>query len=178
MTPISIKYEEMSQGPAHHPLRLTINHTDASYTDSISNGYEWPGSHAGDVHTHAVPPEGAWWRLNSNFNAAGYSQINQNIINTLKTYGAIIADNGSAGLTGNWNPSWNDSDLHNLNIHLSDGVFIDVIPYCANSNTYQTNGSGTGPLSVAGAPGDSAGGAATAAAVFTHHSKSQARAHF
>jgi hypothetical protein len=143
MTPISIKYEEMSQGPAHHPLRLTINHTDYNYSDSLSNGWEWPASHAGDVGTSAVPPEGAWWRLNPNFSTAGYSQINVNIINTLIT--------------------------------LNDGVFIDVNPYCVTTATYQTNGSGTGPLSLSSQAGD-ASAASPPAAMFSHHTKSEARA--
>jgi hypothetical protein len=166
MTPISIKYEEMSVGPATHPLRMTINHTDNSY----GLGWEWPGSHAGNVSNSTVPPEGAWWRLNPGFDVSGYSQINQNILNTLKTYGAIVADNGSIGLTGNTNVNWNDSDLHNISVTLNDGVFIDVSGLEVSENSYQAASGGPGIESVSG------GGGASVAGILTHHTDSQARA--
>ena len=47
---------------------------------------------------------------------SGFSPRARVILQCLKTYGMILADNGSPWyITGAPDPSWNDSDLHRLN---------------------------------------------------------------
>ena len=58
---------------------------------------------------------GTRFRLRADFDISSFSPANQVILNALKTYGMMIADNGSSWfIEGAPDPRWNDSDLHNL----------------------------------------------------------------
>jgi hypothetical protein len=63
---------------------------------------------------------GQRFRLKANFDVAGFSATNQAILQALKTYGMMLADNG-----GNWflsgapDDRWDNDDLHQLR----EGVF-------------------------------------------------------
>jgi hypothetical protein len=65
-------------------------------------------------------------RLKSSFDASGFSAANQVILNAMKKYGLILADNGSSMyISGDPDDRWDNNDLHNLGfIHASD---FDVI---------------------------------------------------
>jgi hypothetical protein len=54
-------------------------------------------------------------RLKANFDISGFSAQNQVILTALKTYGMILADNGSGiYISGDNDSRWNNDDLHNL----------------------------------------------------------------
>jgi hypothetical protein len=58
---------------------------------------------------------GQRFRLRADFDISGYSATNQVILTALKTYGMILADNGSAWyLSGAPDDRWNNDDLHAL----------------------------------------------------------------
>jgi hypothetical protein len=60
---------------------------------------------------------GERFRLKANFDISHFSKANQVILEALKTYGAIITDNGTNAswhLQGKPDPRWNDADLHAL----------------------------------------------------------------
>ena len=49
------------------------------------------------------------------FNIASYSHTNQIILQALKTYGMMLADNGSAWfISGAPDARWDNTDLHSL----------------------------------------------------------------
>ena len=59
---------------------------------------------------------GARLRLKASFDVSGYSATNQVILNAMKKYGLILADNGSSMyISGTPDNRWNNSDLHLLN---------------------------------------------------------------
>jgi hypothetical protein len=166
--PILPTWEEATSGNGiHHALRMSTNHTH--------NTYDWPASHQAGVSATTVPNMGAWWRLNPNYDISGFSPTNQAILQALKDYGAIVADNGGTGfLQGMQNNNWNDADINNLKqLTLNDGVFIDVSSLKFAPNSYAA---GTGPASVGAGAADTGTGTSASVFVQSHHRASQPRA--
>ncbi len=85
-----------------HAFRVTVHAT---------NGYVYPGSHvAGD--TSGAPPMGTRLRLKASKNIAGPPEI-QKIVQAMKTYGLIVADNGSdMYIQGTYDTRWNNDVLN------------------------------------------------------------------
>jgi len=71
---------------------------------------------------------GAWLRLKPTVDISGFTPIVQNILEALKTYGAIVADNGSAWyVSGVPDAAWDNDDLNDTrSITGSDLEFVDV----------------------------------------------------
>src|SRR5437870_4661404 len=58
---------------------------------------------------------GERFRLKQSVDISGFSPANQVILQALKDYGMIVADNGSSWyLSGAPSSRWDDNDLHNL----------------------------------------------------------------
>jgi hypothetical protein len=54
-------------------------------------------------------------RLKASKDISGFSAANRVILQAMKTYGMLLADNGSAWyVTGVPDANWNDDDLHRL----------------------------------------------------------------
>jgi hypothetical protein len=102
------RYDEVSAGAIHHALRFTVPSTRQAFT--------LPATHwASSVTNPNAPPMGMRLRLKAGFDISGYSAQNQVILRAMKTYGLILADNGSAiYLSGAPDPRWNNDDLHKL----------------------------------------------------------------
>lgn len=127
-----VRYDEVLAGAIHHALRVTVPQTQDTYV--------WPAEHFASNLTGAqYPPMGLRFRLRANFNVSGFSAANQIILNALKTYGMIVADNGSAWyLSGAPDPRWSDSDLHNLSqLTGADFEVVDVSPSMVTANSAQ-----------------------------------------
>ena len=168
--PILPTYEEAtSPNGIRHALRISTRNTH--------NTYDWPASHHAGISSTSVPNMGAWWRLKASYNISGYSPTNQRILQALKTYGAIIADNGGTGfLQGTQSNNWNDDDINNLKgPTLNDGEFIDVSSLKFAPNSYAA---GTGPASASSSSGGSSGSDTTTGIMTmkSHHTKSLPRA--
>ncbi|WP_239617965.1 stalk domain-containing protein [Cohnella mopanensis] len=103
-----VRYDEASSGEINHALRFTVSKTQA--------GFVFPASHYASSSTDPnLPPMGLRLRLRQDFDVSGYSRTNQAILNALKKYGMIVADNGSSlYLSGAPDPRWDDDDLRNL----------------------------------------------------------------
>jgi hypothetical protein len=84
-----INYDEVLSGSMDHAIRFTAQCTQQSYV--------WPARHEAGQADANCPPLGARFRLNAAFTlpAASCSSTCQTIVTTLKTYGMILADNGS-----------------------------------------------------------------------------------
>jgi hypothetical protein len=129
--PALVDWEEADAGTIDHPLRITVPCT--------ANAYVWPARHeaGGD---NSCPPMGAWLRLRHTTNISGFSPEVQNVLEALKTYGAIVADNGSAWyITGVPNESWDNDDLNETQSILGSNLeFVDVSSIRVDSGASST----------------------------------------
>jgi len=124
-----IRYDEVAAGSIKHAIRFTVQ--------SSSAGFVPPASHwASNSSNQYAPPMGMRLRLKSSFSVSGFSTANQVILNALKKYGLILADNGSSMyLSGAPDDRWDNSDLHNLgNVHTSDFEVIQMTPLYTSAN--------------------------------------------
>jgi hypothetical protein len=101
-----VRYDEAATGTIRHALRFTAPTTRRAYVP--------PASHwASSSDNPNLPPMGMRVRLRSTFQIpAGFSTESKAILQAMKTYGMILADNGGGWfVTGSPNPGWNDSRL-------------------------------------------------------------------
>src|SRR5260370_27297232 len=84
-----IRYDEVAAGHINHAIRFTLQFSRAAFVP--------PASHWASTSTQAMAaPMGMRLRLKSNFNVSTFSSTNQVILNAMKGYGMIMADNGSS----------------------------------------------------------------------------------
>src|SRR5260370_23935583 len=84
-----VRYDEIASGEIRHAIRFTVPQTQRAYV--------WPARHYASSLTGAqYPPMGARFRLRASFDVSAYSATNQIILNALKKYGMMLADNRSA----------------------------------------------------------------------------------
>jgi hypothetical protein len=102
------RYDEVASGSIKHALRFTLRHSRAAFV--------LPATHWAANSTNAnAAPMGMRLRLKSSFNTSTFSPANRVILEALKQYGMIMADNGSSMfLSGAPDARWSDSDLHAL----------------------------------------------------------------
>ena len=95
--------EVFGPGPIRHAFRVTVRRTD---------GHVWPASHrAGDAP--GALPMGARLRLRAGKDISGFPEPLRKIFQAMKTYGLIVADNGSdLFVQGTHDPRW-DNDVLN-----------------------------------------------------------------
>jgi len=99
-----VRYSEVySVEPIRHAFRVTVRAT---------NGYVYPASHeAGE--TEGALPMGARLRLKGSVDISGYPPAARRIFQAMKTYGLIVADNGSdLYVSGTYDTRW-DNDILN-----------------------------------------------------------------
>jgi hypothetical protein len=83
-----LRYDEVAAGKVDHAIRFTTNITDRRYV--------WPARHqAGSVSDPSYPPMGARFRLKKGFAISSYRADTQVVLRAMKTYGLMLADNGS-----------------------------------------------------------------------------------
>jgi len=102
------RYDEVAAGAIHHALRFTVPTTQQAFV--------LPATHWASSNTDPnAPPMGLRLRLKASFDISSYPTEEQVILNCLKTYGLILADNGSAiFITGTPDSRWNNNNLHLL----------------------------------------------------------------
>ncbi len=100
--PRLVNYDEMMSGHIDHAIRFTAQTTDTSYI--------WPARHeAGSLSNAGYPPMGARFRLSPGFKLppSQCARPCQVVIQAMKTYGLILADNGSNWyFQGTADPRW------------------------------------------------------------------------
>ena len=127
-----VRYDEILAGEIPHAIRFAVPQTQRAYV--------WPARHyASSLTGSRYPPMGARFRLRADFNIASYSPTNQIILQALKTYGMMLADNGSAWfISGAPDARWDNTDLHSLtNIKGSDFEAVDVSALMIDPNSGQ-----------------------------------------
>ncbi len=104
-----VRYDEvMEQGVIRHALRFTVRQTRRAY---VHPARHW----ASRSKDPALPPMGMRVRLKSGYDISRYPKSAQVILTALKTYGMLLADNGSDWfLSGSPHPKWPDQELNAL----------------------------------------------------------------
>ena len=99
-----LRWSEVKKGTIDHAIRFT--------TDQTSAAHLWPARHdAGSGSISELPPMGARFRLSASYDASHLSPYAQHVIAAMKTYGLVLADNGSPWyFQGEQNKHW-PSDL-------------------------------------------------------------------
>jgi hypothetical protein len=99
-----VRHDEVaSSEPIRHAFRVTTRAT---------NGYVWPASHQAGSTANA-PPMGTRLRLKASTNIDGFPPDVRKIFQAMKTYGLIVADNGTdMYVTGTMDPAWDNGVLN------------------------------------------------------------------
>ena len=105
-----VRYEEVAAGRIAHALRFTTNLTRMAYI--------YPATHYASSQTSAsLPPMGLRVRLKASFDTSRFSPQARVIADALKSYGMILADNGSPWyITGASDPHFDDDVMHELDV--------------------------------------------------------------
>jgi hypothetical protein len=102
------RYEDVAKGRIDHALRFTVSETRAAYV--------WPARHRASDNTDPnLPPMGMRFRLKQSYPIAGFPRQARIVLQALKEYGMIVADNGSDWyVSGAPSPKWSNDQLHTL----------------------------------------------------------------
>jgi hypothetical protein len=102
------RYDDLRRGGIRHALRFTVQRSRRAYI--------YPARHfASDATDPSLPPMGLRVRLKAGFDVSGYPAQSRAVLNALKRYGMIVADNGSDWyITGAPDARWSNDDLHSL----------------------------------------------------------------
>jgi hypothetical protein len=123
-----VRYDEVAAGNIAHAIRFTLQNSRAAFTP--------PASHwAANSSSANAAPMGMRMRLKTSFDISTYSAANQVILNALKKYGMIMADNGSSMyISGAPDDRWDNTDLHLLgNVKASDFEVVQMNPVYTSS---------------------------------------------
>ncbi len=106
--PLLVRYPEVEAGQIDHALRVTVPATQ--------RGYIHPATHFASTSSDPnLPPMGLRLRLKASYSLAGFRGESLIVLEALKRYGLIVADNGSPWfITGAPDPRWNDEDLEQI----------------------------------------------------------------
>jgi hypothetical protein len=99
-----VRYDEATSAvPIRHAFRVTVRSTDH---------YVYPASHEAGMTAGALPM-GARLRLKATVDISRFPDAARAILQAMKTYGLIVADNGSdLYVTGTYDPRWDIDLLH------------------------------------------------------------------
>jgi hypothetical protein len=128
-----VNFNEVASGAMDHALRFTADCTQESYL--------WPARHEAGQDNSSCPPMGARFRLNASFTlpASQCSAFCQTVLTTMKTYGLILADNGSNWyFQGTADRRWTYTEVDQLKaIPASQFVAVDESCLMVSANSGQ-----------------------------------------
>jgi hypothetical protein len=106
--PLLARYDEVRRGKIDHALRVTVQRTRSAYV--------YPARHvASDDSDPSLPRMGERLRLKADVDLAPYPRQARVVLRALKTYGLIVADNGSDWfVSGAPDAGWDNDQLHAL----------------------------------------------------------------
>jgi hypothetical protein len=137
-----VRYDEVSgPDPIRHAFRFTVEGT---------NSHVFPASHDAGEALGALPM-GARLRLKASKDISGYPAEVRRIFQAMKTYGLIVADNGTdMYIQGTYDTRWNNDVLNPAfaSLHASDFEVVQLgwqpsstpLPCVANDGTLCLNG--------------------------------------
>jgi len=115
------RYDEVARGVIDHALRFTAERTRRAYV--------YPARHyASSSSDPSLPPMGLRVRLKASVDISGFPRQARIVLQALKTYGMILADNGSNWyISGAPDPRWSNDALHTIGrITGSDFEVVDT----------------------------------------------------
>src|SRR5215212_2065526 len=114
-----VRWSEVNAGVIGHAIRFTAPETRSEHI--------YPARHdAGIGDDASLPPMGLRVRLKASVDISSYRKQARVILQALKDYGMILADNGSPWyITGAPHANWNDDALHDL--HAITGDDFEVV---------------------------------------------------
>jgi len=128
-----VNYNEVASHVMDHAIRFTADCTQQSFL--------WPARHEAGQNTQSCPPMGARFRLNASFSlpASQCSVFCQTVLTTMKTYGLILADNGSNWyFQGTADTRWTYTEVDQLKaIPASQFVAVDESCLMVTPNSAQ-----------------------------------------
>lgn len=127
-----VRYDEVAAGEIRHAIRFTAPETQ--------NNHIWPARHdASNLTGPDYPPMGLRLRLRADYDLSGFSPEIQVILQGLKTYGLILADNGSSWfISGVPDERWDNDVLHEMDVVIgSDFEVVDVSSLMINPDSGQ-----------------------------------------
>jgi hypothetical protein len=128
-----VNYNEVASGAMDHAIRFTADCTQESYL--------WPARHEAGQDDTSCPPMGARFRLDASFTlpASQCAAFCQTVLRTMKTYGLILADNGSNWyFQGTADRRWTYTEIDQLKaIPASAFVAVDESCLMVNANSGQ-----------------------------------------
>jgi hypothetical protein len=103
-----LRWNEVRSGHVDHAIRFTTNIT--------SQHHLWPARHdAGSKRSWDYPPMGARFRLRASYHPTGFGAKAMAVVRAMKTYGLVLADNGSPWFfQGEQNGRWPNSLIEQL----------------------------------------------------------------
>lgn len=103
-----LRWREVRAHEVDHAIRFTAPVT--------SRWHLWPARHdAGSRDSHRYPPMGARFRLRASYDASALSPGARAVVRAMKTYGLVLADNGSPWyFQGEQNSHWPSRVIEDL----------------------------------------------------------------
>jgi len=127
-----LRWNEVKAGRVDHAIRFT--------TDRTARAHLWPARHdAGSGGIASYPPMGARFRLKASWSAAGLGPYARVVVKAMKTYGLVLADNGSPWyFQGERNAQWPEGLIEDLKtIPASAFVAVDTSGLRVNPDSAQ-----------------------------------------
>ena len=124
---------QVKTGAIDHAIRVTVPCTDDRFI--------WPARHEAGHDDPSCPPMGLRLRLKASVPISGYPAMDQPILQALKTYGMIVADNGSPWfISGAGSNYWDNDTLHEItqvtgsDFQVVDESCLEVSPNSAQAD--------------------------------------------
>jgi hypothetical protein len=134
-----VNFNQVASGTMKHAIRFTAQCTQRSFL--------WPARHQAGQSDTGCPPMGARFRLNATFSlpASLCSAFCQTVVTTMKTYGLVLADNGSNWyFQGTADTRWTATEVDQLKqIPASQFVAVDESCLMVTPNSGQAVQPGT-----------------------------------
>ncbi len=115
------RFDEVAAGAITHALRVTFERTRRAYIP--------PATHYASSDTNPLRPAmGMRLRLRGDYDLSGFTGQARIVLEALKVYGLMVADNGSNWyITGAADARWSDADLNQLKtVSGSDFEVVDT----------------------------------------------------
>ncbi len=125
-----LRRNEVRDRKVDHAIRFT--------TDVTSRHHLWPARHdAGSTNDRDYPPMGARFRMKATFPTDGYGAGARAVISAMKTYGLVLADNGSPWyFQGERHARWSERLIEDLKrIPASAFVAVDTASLKASDDS-------------------------------------------
>jgi hypothetical protein len=128
-----LTYEEVKARKIDHAIRFTVETTAKSYI--------WPARHQAGDGNASYPPMGARFRLKADYPTAGLRADTKAVIAAMKTYGLVLADNGSDWyFQGTADERWPNPLLDELKqIPAKEFEAVDTSELMVNPNTAEAD---------------------------------------